>query len=83
MTNLSQKAKNVQNTKTNPYKEIPSLISIITQNRFQILENPTLQTQDSNEKREDEETKMTGILYNSKLTELKNDLNKRIESRKT
>ena len=83
-SNLFQKAKNVQNRKTNPYKEIPSLFSIPTHNRFQILENPTLQTQDSNENRKDKETIMTGISYDSELPEeLKNDLIKRLESRKT
>ena len=51
--NPSQKAKkNVQNPKVNRYKEIASLFSIPTHNRFQILENPTLQTEDSNNKSE-------------------------------
>ena len=33
-SNLSQKAKNVQNPKTNPSKQIPSLFSIPIHNRY-------------------------------------------------
>ena len=81
-SNLSQKSRNVQNSKANPFKVIPSLYSNPPHNRSQILDNPTLQTQDSNENREDEET-ITGIFYNSKLPEeLKNDRNKRLECKK-
>ena len=68
-SNLSQKTKNVLNPKANPYKEISSLFSLPTYDRFKILENPTLQTENSNENREDKGTIMTGILYNSKLPE--------------
>ena len=82
-SDLCQKAKNVQNLKENPYKDIPSLFSIPIHNRFQILENPTLQTPNSNENHKDKEIVKTDIFYNSKLQELKNELNKRLESRKT
>ena len=79
-----QKSQNVQNPIINPYKEIPSLFSIPTYNRFQILENPTPQTQDNNEDQESEETMTTRIFYNGKVPEeLRNDLNKKLESRKT
>ena len=40
-SNLSQKAKNVQNPNISPSKEIPSWFSISIHNRFQILENFT------------------------------------------
>ena len=53
--NTSQKAKikkKASQISLNPYNEIPSLFSIPTHNRFQILENPTLQTEDSNDKSE-------------------------------
>ena len=45
----SQKTKNVQNPKENTNKGIPGLFSIPIYNRFQIVDNPTLQTQDNNE----------------------------------
>ena len=68
-SNLSRKAKHVQNPKINPYKGIPSMFSIPIYNRFQILENRTLQTQDSNENQENEETLTTTFFYISKLPE--------------
>ena len=80
----SQKTKKVQNPKENPGKEIPRMFRIPIYNRFQILENLNLQTQDKNENQDNEKTIMIRIFYNSELTEeLKNDLNTKIASRKT
>ena len=78
----SQKKKNTQNSKENSNEEIPSLFSISVYNRFQILDNFTLQTQHSNENQENEEI-TTRIFYNAELPEeLKNDLSKKLESKK-
>ena len=78
----SQKTKEIQNPKENTNKEIPNLFSIPIYNRFQILENPTPQTQDNNENQENEEI-ITRIFYNGEVPEeLKTDLNKKLESRK-
>ena len=60
----SKETKNVQNPKENPNKEIPSLFSIPIHNKFKILENPTLQTQDNNENQENEKIIKTRIFYN-------------------
>ena len=62
-SNLSQKVKSVKNAKANPYKDIPSLFSIPIHNRFQILENHTLKTQDSNKNRNNRETVDRYFLY--------------------
>ena len=79
----SQKTKDVQNPKENPNIEIPNLFSIPIYNRFQILANLTPQTQDNNENQGNEEIITTSIFYNGEVPEeLKNDLNKKLESRK-
>ena len=76
--NPPQKTQNIQNS-----KEIPSLFSIPVYNRFQILDNLTLQSQHNNENQENEEIITTRIFYNAKLPEeLKNNLSKKLESRK-
>ena len=60
------------------------MFSIPVYNRFQILDNLTLQTQHSDENQENEELITTRIFYNTELPEeLKNDLSKKLESRKT
>ena len=66
-----QKTQNIQNSKENSNKEIPSLFSIPVYNRFQILDNLTLRTQHSNENQENEEIITTRILYNAELPEVK------------
>ena len=81
--NPPQKTQNTQNSKENSNKEIPSLFSIPVYNRFQILDNLTLQTQHNNENQENEEIITTRIFYNTELPEeLKNNLSKKLESRK-
>ena len=78
-----QKTQNTQNSKENSNKEIPSLFSIPVYNRFQILDNFTLQTHHSNKNQENEEIITTRIFYIAELPEeLKNDLSKKLESRK-
>ena len=79
----SQKTKDVQNPKENPNKEIPSFFSIPIYNRFQIMKNPTPQTQDSNENQENEDIITKRMFYNGEVPEeFKKDLNKKLESRK-
>ena len=77
------RTQNTQNSKENSNKEIPNLFSIPVYNRFQILDNLTLQSQHNNENQENEEIITTSIFYNAKLPkELKNNLSKKLESRK-
>ena len=64
-----QKTQNIQNSKENSNKEITSLFSIRVYNRFQILDNLTLQTQHNKENQENEEIITTRIFYDAELPE--------------
>ena len=72
-----QKTQNIQNSKENSNKQIPSLFCIPVCNRFQILDNLTLQTQHNNKNQENEEIITTRIFYNTELPEeLKSNFSK-------
>ena len=49
-----QKTQNIQNSKENSNKKIPSLFSIPVYNKLQILDNLTLQMQHNNKNQENE-----------------------------